>query len=542
MLKTLPISLLCAAIAVAQPIPEMEAVQRLASQQNFKAAAKRAEELSRQHPDRWETYHAAAKNLMRIRRFRRAAELLITARQINPDAPEVLNDLAAAYYNQAQWSKALHYYRELDALAARDTRAQGRWQVPYHRGVCAERLELVQEAIEAYNRALNMTSGNSQQDYRKELEIRDRMAGVMLNSGRTKAAVHHFTRLVESQPTNGEFQYYLGVARLKLGDTEDAEEALLAARRLDPEDPRIDLRLGKLYNRTGDIPRALTFFQQAVEKNPKAYEPWYSLRQLYIRKNDLDQADEAHARYQELHEAGRVLEEQIRQYRRTVKNDPFRSDVYIDHALLLIQNGRFQEGLFKLQQLLGVDPDHEIAIINVAQLNAQEGHFQDAVYELDKILERDPGHPVANFESARSLLRLGRLQPAYSHLTRSFGRADREEHPGRYVTALQLWAHLARHQAIRRPMDPIPEFEKAMNHWSQDRERLAELIAPYMQLCAQAGQTKRMYQRVQDVLPVLGEEHPRYGPTLQLAFKIAQLAKDNNMAAQYERMLIKLGQ
>jgi len=81
-----------------------------------------------------------------------------------------------------------------------------------------------------------------------------------------------------------------------------------------------------------------------------------------------------------------------------------------------------------------------------------------------------------------------------------------------------------------------------MNHWSQDRERLAELIGPYMRLCAQAGQTKRMYQRVQDVLPVLGEEHPRYGPTLQLALKIAQLAKDNNMAAQYERMLIKLGQ
>ena len=49
-------------------------------------------------------------------------------------------------------------------------------------------------------------------------------------------------------------------------------------------------------------------------------------------------------------------------------------------------------------------------------------------------------------------------------------------------------------------------------------------------------------RRVQDVLPVIGEEHAKYRPILLLALKIAQTANHTNVGLQFERMLQKLGQ
>ncbi|NRA97221.1 MAG: tetratricopeptide repeat protein, partial [Planctomycetes bacterium] len=289
--------LLTAAVA-GQQIPELEAIKRLEAAKQFKNAALRAEQIILQYPSRWEPHHAAAQNWGRVRRFRKAQTHLEIARQINPDVAKVLFDLASVLYNQAKWDEALHYFRELQALAGRDASAQGRWQVPYFSGVCAQKLEYVEEAIDAYNRAVNMTTGNRQGDYQKELDIRNRLAGTMLNSGRTPAALYHFKRLVAMQPNKAEFHYFLGVSYLKLGKLKEAEKSLLDARRRNPDDFRTPLRLGKVYRRQKELLKAQSFFQLSAEKNPQAYEPWYALRQIYTQTNNLDEADKAHAKYE----------------------------------------------------------------------------------------------------------------------------------------------------------------------------------------------------------------------------------------------------
>lgn len=535
MIQRLFVYLLLTVAAAAQQLPELAEVNRLAAEGRFKAAAQRAEQLIRQYPARWEPYHAAAQNWGRMRRYRKAQTHLEMARQINPDAAPVLFDLASTLYNQAKWDAALRYFRELEVLAGRNPEAQGRWQVPYFRGACAAKLEFVEEALEAYDRAIHMTTGDRQKDYDKELEIRNRMGGTALNSGRTRDALHHFTRLVEMQPTNAEFHYFLGIAHLNLGHLDKAEEALLQARRRKPDDFRIPLRLGKLYRRRNEILKAQSFFQLAADKNPQAYEPWYALRQIFTRTNDLDQADQAHKKYEELYAKSKEIEDKLREYRRRVKINPYDRDAYFEHGMLLIQHGRLPEGQERLQMLLAVDPQHELAIINVAQIIATRGDLQGAIFEMDKILERDPGHPIANLESARSLLRLGKIPQAYPRLVRCFERMDKDKTPDRYVTALRSWAALA--NQLRRPTDPLAEFEKALKHWSQNRDRLGELIEAYGALCAGARQEQKFYRAVQDVLPVLGKEHERFKPTIELVIRVAGRAGHTNIRDQYTATL-----
>ena len=534
MINRLLMFLLLTAAAVGQEIPELEAIKPLEAERRHKDAAIRCEKVIRQYPSRWEPYHAAAQNWGRIRRYRKAQTHLEMARQINPDVARVLFDLASVTYNQAKWAEARIYFHELQSLAGRDASAQGRWQVPYFSGVCAQKLEYVEEAIDAYNRAINMTTGDRQRDYKKELEIRNRLAGTMLNSGRTEGARHHFARLAAMQPNSGEFHYFLGVCHLKLGQLDDAEKALLEARRRQPDDFRTHLRLGKVYRRQEDLLKAQSFFQLAAEKNPQAYEPWYALRQIYTQTNNLDEADKAHAKYEEFFAKGQAIEEKLRGYRRRVKIDPYDRQAYFEHGMLLIENQRLPEGMDQMLLLLAIEPSHELAIINVAQIIATQNDFQGAVHEMDKILERDPGHPIANFESARSLLRLGDLQAAYPRLLRCFGRMDKDKTPKRYILALKMWAAVAANPNVRRPADPLPEFKKALEHWASNRTHLGEIIETYGVLCAAAQRAAAFYRAAEDVLPVLGEEHPKYKPVIELLIKVAHRANDEAVRKKYE--------
>ncbi|MAG57072.1 MAG: hypothetical protein CMJ83_12335 [Planctomycetes bacterium] len=534
-MRRLLILLTLANLATGQPMPEMAAAKQLLDKKLFREAALAFERCTRVYPNRWEPYAHAAISWGRIRRYRKAIDLLQTALQINPDSPQVLYDISSSYYNLGRWGEALVHLRQLDAVAGRDPNAR-RWRVPYLLGVCAAELDLVPEALEAYGRAYGMTS-----EIADKTDVLDQMAGLMLNSGRTEKAAVHFAELTRLAPSNAKHHYHLGVAYLKLSRLEGAEKELLEARRRDPEDYKVQLKLGKLYQRQQDSLKAMSFFQSAAATSAESFEPWYALRQIYNQRNNLDQADEAQAKYEQLYESFNATEERIREFARRVKINAYDKDAYLEHALLLIQHRNLDEAMKKLQQLLFVDPSHELAIINLAQILATRGQYQDAVYEMAKILERDPDHPIANLESARSLVRLGNpkaIAPAYVHLARCFRRMDKLKDADRYASALSSYVALA--IRLGRPGDPIRELQAALVAYDNDANRLAAVLQLFSQVAYRSGQSKIAIPAFEAHLPTLGKEHPQYKKLLGILVELCRVAKDTTRQQQYAELLNSL--
>lgn len=538
-LRTAILLVFASLLTPAQPqdIPELRNVVKLFQAGRLKDAGQAAERVIAQYPTRPEPYLWAARAWGQMRRFDKMVQHLTNAHQIAPDNATALLNLATALYNQAKWSEALHYLRKLDALLARlgnqGAHTKEQWKAPWMRGICAVKLDHIPEGIRAYSRALGLCTEQSARN-----EVRNRLAGTLLNSGRTAAAVAHFERLVEDVPGNPQHYYHLGVARMKLGDLDGAEEALMEALRRNPKDYLIPLKLGTIHQRRKDLLKAMSFFQMATEANPKAYEPWYSLMQIRSRRNELDEADAAHAKYEELYALSKEAEETSRSFNRAIKNNVNDTDAYFEFAMFLISHGKMQEAEERLLQLLSINPYHDRAIINVAQLLAREQRFQEAVYEFDKVLERDPDHPIANLESARALLQMGQAAPAYARITRAFTRMDRAKNKDRYIQTLAIFVRLA--TALRRPQDTMPEFATAMKVFDSDADMLGKLIPSYARVAIASRRTAEFFQAAEPASMVLGPNHPQYKAVIRAIAFVAQETRDQARLEKYNGILQSL--
>ena len=94
-----------------------------------------------------------------------------------------------------------------------------------------------------------------------------------------------FKRFVRLQPQNPRAYYYYAVGLSKSQDdsetSNEVEALLLKSVVLDPRFGDAYLRLGILYFRRRDFPRAIAAYQQAVENTPLPAEAHYRLAQVY---------------------------------------------------------------------------------------------------------------------------------------------------------------------------------------------------------------------------------------------------------------------
>ena len=78
--------------------------------------------------------------------------------------------------------------------------------------------------------------------------------------------------------------YENGLENYQLGELSEAEENFLQALQLDPDDERINIALGEVYESLGDLDRAIAQYKQALSSgNPQAFN---NLGRLYIDRID----------------------------------------------------------------------------------------------------------------------------------------------------------------------------------------------------------------------------------------------------------------
>jgi tetratricopeptide (TPR) repeat protein len=260
----------------------------------------------------------------------------------------VLHDLASNLQNQGLYNEALEAWRALEAeMQSHSAESMGRHGIPFHRGFCAEKSELLPEAIESYSRAVQLAIGQKEEvGYRKHLGV------LLFNRGEFQGALKQLEALSILAPEDGEVHYFFGATLSTMGDFERAERHLIYARRLAPKDARVDAKLGALYLQQKQFSKALTYLNESVAKNPKAHEPWYSLRAVYAMMDDSEQTERAALTYKELRDNATVLEEISRSNRRRKSVNPRDSEAYFNQATIFFQNGQITEGMTELMGLL----------------------------------------------------------------------------------------------------------------------------------------------------------------------------------------------
>lgn len=133
---------------------------------------------------------------------------------------------------------------------------------------------------------------------------------------------------------------------------EDAYAKLYEAQKLEPNNPKIYLLLGKLYSLDGKAKEALEAYQKAIELEPKNAEAYYYIGTVYQSEQMNDEAETAFKR---------AIAHDITDRPSIFETVSFGLQARLQLARLYNQSGRLDEAIEELEKAVALDKDYEDA-------------------------------------------------------------------------------------------------------------------------------------------------------------------------------------
>ncbi|MCZ6727886.1 MAG: sulfatase-like hydrolase/transferase, partial [Acidobacteria bacterium] len=192
---------------------------------------------------------------------------------------------------------------------------------------------------------------------------------------------------LQIDPGNSRLQLSVGRAAAAMGLYDLAEEAIQAARALDPDSPEGPELLGRIHLKRGD-PRAAV---NALSE---------SLRLGAARRETLALAATAFA-------AEGQIETAIRHYEAALELDPDTWHVRLNLATLLVQEERWEEARSELQKALDLRPYSPQVRFAVAQFYGLLGNLEFSRQQCEEVLVLAPRHLGARVLLAEILVQQG---------------------------------------------------------------------------------------------------------------------------------------
>lgn len=181
-------------------------------------------------------------------------KLLEKARELHPEQPDVLVDLASAYAAAGNLQGTLATLRAFEGIEPNDPLG------PQRRGLTRFAMGDLNAAATALGKSIELFPGDA-----KTHAI---LGSVLAAQGDTAGAGTHFRRAVEIDPNNVEARIELGLTLARSGHPEQAIEAWTAARELDPRNPTVHVNLGLVLTGQGKMRRAVEHLTEAVRLAP----------------------------------------------------------------------------------------------------------------------------------------------------------------------------------------------------------------------------------------------------------------------------------
>lgn len=208
--------------------------------------------------------------------------------------------------------------------------------------------------------------------------------------------VDAYRKTLELDPDWPEAYGAIGEALFSLNRSEDSLPMLQKSEALDPGNATTHVLLGKIFQDAGKTPNAIAEFEWAQRLRPDDQDVVYHLLRLYRQSGDTANAsltvqrlkDLSASRYNEslseakasgLNRAGLELEKQgdlpaaLNKFDQAVAADPTNPIFQRNAALVLCKQGRSQEAIRRLRDILDLDPDDAIALQILSVAKEYEG-------------------------------------------------------------------------------------------------------------------------------------------------------------------------
>ena len=151
-------------------------------------------------------------------------------------------------------------------------------------------------------------------------------------------------------------------------------------------------RQGYSFSINGEDQKALQFFRQAIEKDPKNTMAWNGLGYCHVGLNNPLAA--------------------IKAYQQAIKTDPTDPTLHFNLANYYIKLGRQQEAIDSYKQATSLNPKFEHAYFRLGVIYTQLNRLDEGKAAFEKVIKLNPDAAPAYYNIGIALTKLGRYHEA----------------------------------------------------------------------------------------------------------------------------------
>jgi len=225
------------------------------------------------------------------------------------------------------------------------------------------------------------------------------LGSVQFSMGHLEAALQSLERYTAAQPSDGVGWRMLGAVQAARGDYRSAGKALQSACELAPKDPEACYYLGRNRYVLNQYDAALDAYARAFQTGHKR---WRIEQGQALALEALGRTGEAEA---SLRRAVSLNKGEARGH----------EDPRIELGAFLARQGRPQEALAPLEEVLKTFPESTRAHLELGRALLQVNRVEDAASHLQRAVELEPGNWPAHLLLGKAYFRLGRSEEGERH-------------------------------------------------------------------------------------------------------------------------------
>lgn len=314
-------------------------------------------------------------------------------------------------------------------------------------GFFEEALEILQDLI---------------QKYPEESELKVLLANIYIELDNDKEAVHLLNDIREEDLSYEQALLQLADLYQSQGLFEVAEQKLLEAKRLNPDEEIIDLALGEFFFSIGEYKRAIIYYERiyehtaelanisiiarlaealaasgAYEKSLKLYQELepdhpdqmfkYGLVAYHADRKDIAinvwnrvlEADKSYLSvYYELANAYQeegMFDEAYETCQKGLQLDDFNKELFYLGAVLAHQLGKYEESEKLASNAIALDDGYVEAILFLIELYKEQDEYDKIIQLINDIKEQGSTDPIYDWELARAFNELESYSKAFKH-------------------------------------------------------------------------------------------------------------------------------
>ncbi|EKQ83028.1 tetratricopeptide repeat protein [Leptospira kirschneri] len=223
------------------------------------------------------------------------------------------------------------------------------------------------QAFDTCNEFLNSTGTQ------EEKSIALTVLGVIHDeSGRYPQAIERLQKAIQYDPKNFYAYYNLTLSYKHAGRFADARMAALKAKEIAPNDPRVSLLAGNLFNELNDPDSAIDAYKEGLSASPDDMYLTYNLGVSYFKKGEIPQAEE--------------------EFKKVVIKTPSGRLAALSHSYLgnIAYNKQdYKNAEYHFRQASNLSPNEAKYLYNLAIVLQKNGNKEEALKYLE--LARDAG-------------------------------------------------------------------------------------------------------------------------------------------------------